>query len=138
MNEAFYNTSKPTVNLSGVKLSTDIHPAGFPPLTGDVLESIVQRIAKNLPVEKIILFGSYSNLHGSPTPDSDVDLLIIMETSELLTKRVLSVSRLLRPRPFPMDILVRTPLEIAALLESGDGFFQEIMAQGRVIYDRQN
>jgi uncharacterized protein len=138
MNEAVYNTSRSIANLTGVKLSTDMHPAGFPPLTGNVLESIVQRIVDHLPVEKIILFGSYSNLNGSPTPDSDIDLLIIMETSEPLLQRVLSVSRLLRPRPFPMDILVRTPQEITILLESSDGFFQEIMTQGRVIYDRQN
>ena len=138
MNEAIYNTARTMVNLTGVKLSTDMHPAGFPPLTGNVLESIVQRIVTHLPVEKIILFGSYSNLYASPTPDSDIDLLIIMETSESLTKRVLLVSRLLRPRPFPMDILVRTPLEITMLLDRGDGFFQEIMTQGRVIYDRQN
>jgi len=138
MNEAIYNTSRPIANLTGVRLSTGMHPAGFPPLTGNVLESIVQRIVDHLPVEKIILFGSYSNLHGSPTPDSDIDLLIIMETSEPLPQRVLSVSRLLRPRPFPMDILVRTPQEITILLESGDGFFQEIMTQGRVIYDRQD
>jgi uncharacterized protein len=137
MNDAINNVARPVVNLSGVKLSDDMHPAGFPPLTGDVLESIVQRIVNHLPVEKIILFGSYSNLHGSPTPDSDIDLLIIMETSQSMTRRVLSVSRLLRPRPFPMDILVRTSQEINALLESDDGFFQEIMTQGRVIYDRQ-
>jgi uncharacterized protein len=138
MNEAFYNTSNPVVNLSGVNLSTGMHPAGFPPLTGDLLEAIVQRIVNHLLVEKIILFGSYSKLYGSPTTDSDIDLLIIMETSESLTKRVLSVSRLLRPQPFPMDILVRTPGEITSLIESGDGFFQEIMTQGKVIYDRQN
>jgi predicted nucleotidyltransferase len=137
MGEAFYNPPKPTVNLSGVRLSTSMHPAGFPPLTGDVLESIVQRVVTHQPVEKIILFGSYTGLSGSPTPDSDIDLLIIMETSESLTRRVLSISRLLRPRPFPMDILVRTPQEITDLLESGDSFFQEIIGQGRVIYDRQ-
>ena len=138
MNEASYNTSNPMINLSGVNLSTGMHPAGFPPLTGDVLEAIVLRIVNHLLVDKIILFGSYSKLYGSPTSDSDIDLLIIMETSESITKRVLSVSRLLRPRPFPMDILVRTPREITSLIESGDGFFQEIMTQGKVIYDRQN
>jgi len=136
MNESFYNSSKSRVNLIGVKLSTGIHPAGFPALTGELLESVVQRIVDHLPVEKIILFGSYANLSSSPTSDSDIDLLIIMETMEPLTKRVLSVSRLLRPRPFPMDIMVRTPQEISALLESGDGFFQEIAAHGRVLYDR--
>src|SRR5271157_3537790 len=138
MNEASYNTSNPMINLSGINLSTGMHPAGFPPLTGDVLEAIVLRIVNHLSVEKIILFGSYSKLYGSPTSDSDIDLLIIMETSESITKRVLSVSRLLRPQPFPMDILVRTPREITSLIESGDGFFQEIMTQGKVIYDRQN
>ncbi len=115
MSEAFYDISKPAVNLSGVRLSTGMHPAGFPPLTGEVLVSIVQRIVNQLPIEKVILFGSYSNLSNSPTPDSDIDLLIIMETSESLTQRVLSVSRLLRPRPFPMDILVRTPQEIRGI-----------------------
>ena len=138
MSEAVYNTSKPTINLSGVKLSAGMHPAGFPPLTGEVLESIVQRIVRQLQVEKIILFGSYSNLNGSPTPDSDIDLLIIMETSKPLPERILAVSRLLRPRPFPMDILVRTPQEISALLESGDGFFHEIMTLGKTIYDRRS
>jgi uncharacterized protein len=138
MNEVLYHTSKPVINFSGINLSTGMHPAGFPPLTGDVLESIVQRIIDHLPVEKIIIFGSYSNLSILPTPDSDIDLLVIMETSEPLPKRVLSISRLLRPRPFPMDILVRTPREITTLLESSDAFFQEIMKQGIVIYDRQN
>jgi uncharacterized protein len=138
MNEALHSNSKATINLSGVRLSNGMHPAGFPPLTEDVLESIVRRIVNHLSVEKIILFGSYSNLHGSPTPDSDIDLLIIMETTESLTKRVLSISRLLRPRPFPMDILVRTPEEIFTSLESGDAFFQEIMTQGSVIYDQRN
>jgi uncharacterized protein len=137
MNEALHSTAKVTINLSGVRLSTGMHPAGFPALTEDILESIVRHIVNYLPVEKIILFGSYSNSHGSPTPDSDIDLLIIMETSESLTKRVLSVSRLLRPRPFPMDILVRTPQEITSILESGDAFFHEIMTQGSVIYDRR-
>jgi uncharacterized protein len=134
MSETLHNTA---INLSGVRLSNGMHPAGFPPLTEEVLESIVRRIVNHLPVEKIILFGSYSNLHGSPTPDSDIDLLIIMETSESLTKRVLSVSRLLRPRPFPMDILVRTPQEINTFIEKGDTFIQEIMTQGSVIYDRR-
>ena len=137
MNEVIHDISKPTLNLSGVRLSTGMHPAGFPPLTKAVLESIIQRIVYHLPVQKIILFGSYSNLHGSPTPDSDIDLLVIMETSESLTDRIVSISRLLRPRPFPMDILVRTPQEISALLESGDPFFQEIISQGKIVYDRQ-
>ena len=138
MSETVYTTPKPVVNLAGVKLSAGMHPAGFPPLTEKVLESIVHRIVNAHQVEKIILFGSYANLCGSPTPDSDIDLLIIMETTQTAAERILAVSRLLRPRPFPMDILVRTPQEISALLESGNDFFKEIMTEGIVIYDRRS
>jgi predicted nucleotidyltransferase len=136
MNNVLPVVFSPRINLDGVKLATHIHPAGFPPLTGEVLAAIVQRIINNPQVKKVILFGSYANLHGSPTPDSDIDLLVVLETSASPSERILAISRLLRPRPFPMDILVRTPQEITELLENGDDFFQEIMAQGRVLYER--
>jgi hypothetical protein len=48
----------------------------------------------------------------------------------------MQVSRLLRPRPFPMDILVRTPEEIQHRLEIGDYFIREVLEQGRVLYER--
>ncbi len=35
--------------------------------------------------EKIILFGSYAT--GNPNPDSDVDLLFILETGEVIYER---------------------------------------------------
>jgi predicted nucleotidyltransferase len=42
----------------------------------------IQRFARQIVVrfdpEKIILFGSYA--HGTPTPHSDVDLLVVMAT----------------------------------------------------------
>jgi hypothetical protein len=50
--------------------------------------------------------------------------------------RYLRVSRLLRPRPFPLDLLVKTPAEIAQALERNDAFMREIIAQGRVLYER--
>ncbi|MGQ9503210.1 MAG: nucleotidyltransferase domain-containing protein, partial [Anaerolineae bacterium] len=81
------------------------------------------------------LFGSYAS--GTPTPDSDVDLLVIMETEASGKERSWAVSRLLIPRPFPVDILVRTPQEIERALAEGDFFIREIIAQGRVLYERR-
>lgn len=75
---------------------------------------------------------------GRPTPDSDVDLLVILETDASTTERYLAVSRLLYPRPFPVDILVRTPREIEQALKAGDFFIREIVSQGRVLYERSN
>lgn len=100
------------------------------------LPHVVQRLVEALQPEKIVLFGSYA--YGTPTPDSDVDLLVVMETCAPDKERYLSVCRLLRPRPFPVDILVRTPQEIARALEKGDFFIQEIVSQGKVLYERRD
>jgi len=89
-----------------------VQPVGFAPVTAELLQNIVQRIAAGVQPQKIILFGSYG--YGTPSPDSDLDILVIMDTKERPAERVLAISRLLRPRPFPMDILVRTPDEITA------------------------
>ena len=84
-----------------------------------------RRLVSKLCPERIILFGSYA--YGRPTPDSDVDLLVILETDASTTERYLAVSRLLYPRPFPVDILVRTPREIEQALKAGDFFIREIV-----------
>ena len=111
-----------------------VQPTGFAPVTAGLLQNIVQRIVTGMRPEKIILFGSYA--YGDPSPDSDLDILVIMNTKERPAERVLAISRLLRPRPFPMDILVRTPSEIAAALEQRDSFIQEILARGKVLYEQ--
>ena len=98
------------------------------------LDFITRRIVEAFNPQKIILFGSHA--YGQPTPDSDVDILIIMDSQERQTERTDKVSRLLRPRPFQMDILVRTPDEIRHRLNIGDHFIQEIIYQGKILYER--
>ncbi len=116
------------------RLAAGVQPPGFAPVTVKALNEIVRRIVTGLRPEKIILFGSYG--YGKPTNDSDVDLLVIMETSGRPADRYLAVSRLLRPRPFPLDILVKTPTEIAQALEKKDFFIREIVTRGQVLYER--
>jgi len=117
------------------------HGNAFPPPTGfrlpvrTALPDAVQRLAEALRPQKIILFGSYA--YGVPTPDSDVDLLVVMETSAPAVERYLAVSRLLRPRPFPVDIIVKTPAEVRQALEAGDPFIREVISQGQVLYERE-
>ncbi len=113
-----------------------ITPTGFLAPVADKLPEVVERLVTRLHPNKIILFGSYA--YGKPTPDSDVDLLVILETDASATERYLAVSRLLYPRPFPVDILVRTPREIKEALRTGDFFIHEIVSQGRVLYERSN
>ncbi len=112
----------------------NLRPTGFAAPVSETLPEVTRRLVNALRPEKIILFGSYA--YGRPNPDSDVDLLVIMNTHASLAERYLLVSRLLRPRPFPVDILVKNPAEIEQALQAGDFFIQEILSKGQVLYER--
>ena len=120
--------------IGNTPLVAGVQPPGFTSVTEEVLAEIVHRIVTALHPEKIVLFGSYA--YGRPLDDSDVDLLVILETHTRPIDRYLAVSRLLRPRPLPLDILVKTPDEIRQGVEQGNTFIREIITQGRILYER--
>lgn len=126
-------TTNSSVHISGLRNPQTI-PMGLKVSVGRSLRPAMQKVVDELNPEKIILFGSYA--YGKPTPHSDVDLLIILKTDASLKERSWMVSRLLLPRPFPVDILVKTPKEIEKALKSGDFFLQEILTRGKVLYER--
>ena len=112
-----------------------ITPIGSTEPVSVTLPRAVRRIARELQPEKIILFGSYA--YGTPNGDSDVDLLIVMNTTNAKhADRSWSVSQLLIPRSFPVDILVRTPTEMDSFLTRKHFFYKEIVSQGKVLYER--
>ena len=85
---------------------------------------------------QVILFGSYA--YGTPTEDSDVDLLVVMDIPESETRRQTIEIRQRIPRRFPMDLLVRSPKEIAYRLSYNDWFLREITEKGEVLYGGSN
>jgi len=105
-------------------------------VTQQTLRALTNKIVKAVKPERIILFGSYA--YGQPTPDSDVDLLIIWNTRKPGPARYRAISNALRPRPCALDIIVRTPREIALSRERIDPFLNEILRQGKVLYARQS
>lgn len=128
-----------TANLAQIynlDFASTIVPIGCERPVGETLPSAVKQIVEEIEPDKIVLFGSYA--YGDPTPGSDVDLLIILETDAPSKERSWSISRLLLPRPFPVDILVKTPQEVEQALAKGDLFLREILARGKVLYERRN
>ncbi len=113
----------------------DITPIGSTESVRKTLPVAIHRIAKELHPEKIILFGSYA--YGRPTPDSDVDLFVVMKTRSRHATRSWAVSKLLIPRPFPVDILVYTPREVELAIKHGNFFIQEIVTLGKVLYGQR-
>jgi len=112
----------------------EIIPVGLKVSVGKSLRPAIKRIVDELKPEKVILFGSFA--YGHPNSYSDVDLLVIMDTSAPHKDRSWAVSRLLLPRPFPVDILVKTPKEVEEDMKSGDFFLREILTRGKVLYEQ--
>ena len=122
-------------SLNRRKTAPDVpHSYYWWPITEAKIRQAIQRIVDAVQPEKIILFGSFA--YGQPGLDSDVDLLVIMESEQNPHVRSVQISEILYPRPFPVDIIVRTPVEVAERIALGDGFFREIMKKGKVLYER--
>jgi len=133
------SVTKPTTRSPlRVRRSKQQAPANFYwwPITAAKIRKAAQKIVDEVDPEKIILFGSFA--YGEPTPDSDVDLFIVMKTSLRPVDRIRRVSAVLDPRPFPVDIIVRTPAELAEQLRVKDCFVREIIDKGQVIYERSS
>jgi len=96
------------------------------------LQEIVNKIVKEFQPEKIILFGSWA--WGKPDPDSDVDLFIVKETRNT-RETARKISRLIFPRPFPMDIIVYNPDKARERLTRGDFFLKDIFSKGKLLYE---
>ena len=95
---------------------------------------MVKKLKDNYTPKKIILFGSYA--YGNPKSNSDIDLLIIKETSERFIDRWSSVRRILTDpkRTIALEALVLTPQELSERLAKGDQFLAEILKKGEVLY----
>ncbi|MBN1604451.1 MAG: nucleotidyltransferase domain-containing protein [Chitinispirillaceae bacterium] len=98
----------------------------------DLIKKIVQIIVDTAHPVKIILFGSYAR--GEENENSDLDFLVIKETSEPRHLRTKEIRRQLRGLKFPIDIIVYTPEELSEWDKIPQSFANTIMAEGKVLY----
>src|SRR6476661_237499 len=99
------------------------------PLTA--IRRFARRIAERFQPDKIILFGSYA--YGEPHNESDVDLLVIMPTKDVVAQAIRI--DLAFERPFSLDLIVRTPEQIERGVKDDDWFLREITEKGKVLYE---
>jgi predicted nucleotidyltransferase len=98
-----------------------------------VIKEMVRRIVSGFDPEKIILFGSQAR--GDAGPDSDVDLLVLMETD---SKREAAVRILtaLDAMGVPKDAVVITPDEFERRRDIVGTVAYPAHHEGRVLYER--
>jgi predicted nucleotidyltransferase len=97
----------------------------------DAIYALSAQIAAAFQPERIILFGSYA--YGRPGEDSDVDLLVVMPYTHHAVYQAAAILTQVNPS-FPVDVLVRTPGELADRIAQGDYFLREVVERGRELY----
>ena len=100
------------------------------------IRRVAHEIGRRFHPERVVLFGSHAR--GENTPDSDVDLLVVMRHAERKGFQMASKIRMQIRYPFPMDVLVRTPEEVEERIALGDCFMKDICEQGMVLYESSN
>jgi predicted nucleotidyltransferase len=101
-------------------------------ITRTAIRRMIQSVAERFQPERIILFGSYA--YGQPRRESDVDLLVVIKARNEIDK-ALQIENYLDP-PFGVDVIVRTPYNLAWRLREGDWFLREVVERGKVIYEK--
>ncbi|MDR0517237.1 MAG: nucleotidyltransferase domain-containing protein [Fibromonadaceae bacterium] len=110
-------------------------------LPADVISKIIQSLI-GLNIYKIILFGSYAN--GTATEDSDIDLVVILDTEEFVKtfkekierRTPISMALLDINRLFAMDVIVYSKGEFDYLKGKEDFFVKEVEDTGIEIYGK--
>jgi predicted nucleotidyltransferase len=106
-----------------------------------LIDEMTERL-KELKPRKVILFGSYAK--GNPTEDSDLDVLVVLDSEEfantfsdrrkrwdLIYPAVVDVNR-----KVALDIITYSKAEYEHLKKDRDFFVEEIDKTGKVLYER--
>jgi len=105
-------------------------------LSDEIKQELVARIKSAEAIDKILLFGSEAT--GTSDPDSDIDLLVVLDSMSLpasfqeRSANYLRISRAIRQieKTHPIDLLVYTRPEFERLKASNSLFVRRILSEG--------
>lgn len=105
------------------------------PVVAKRLDDVVGLILKTYPeTEKIILFGGYARGEYDVVI-SDMDILVVTETEDKFMQRIRTLGEACAGRP-QINPLVYTPSEYRALLKEGEGFLEEALEEGKMVFEK--
>jgi predicted nucleotidyltransferase len=100
----------------------------------EVIQGIVQTIVAGYAPQKVILFGSYA--YGEPDEDSDLDFLVIMNTTLPPLERYVRLHQSIGSLDIPVDIFVLTPEEFEETRDVIGGLAYAPAKYGQVVYEK--
>ena len=100
-----------------------------------IIPKMVRRIVRQCSPQKIILFGSHASGHAGP--DSDVDLLIVMQAVKSKARQEIELRMALRDFATPKDIVVTTAKEFEWRKKVPGTIERPAAREGRILYEKQ-
>jgi len=100
-----------------------------------LIKKITEKIKKAVSPEKIILFGSYAA--GKQKDNSDLDILVIMNSLLPRYKRSVPIYKALAGILIPKDIIVYTPEEVEEWKNVSQAFVTSAISKGKVLYAKK-
>lgn len=100
------------------------------------IKDIVDKIATRYNPERIILFGSYAK--GNFDDNSDLDFILVKDTSTPRQKRGIEVSSLFYGLLVPMDFKIYTSSEFEEELKDQYSFLTSALKNSKVLYERKD
>jgi predicted nucleotidyltransferase len=102
-------------------------------ITQEQISEITKRIVGHFKPQKIILYGSYAN--GTPTEESDLDLLIIKDSDIPSRLQNRKIRKILSDLRIPIDVIVKTPEEFQTYKDIIGTIIYPANQFGKVIYE---
>ena len=99
------------------------------------VDVVVDAIVRDFSPKMIVLFGSVAR--GTADGDSDMDLMVVMDTDEKHTRRSSDVQMALWRRKIVVDadIIVVTPEEYEENKGNEHSFIHEIVSTGKIVFE---
>ena len=99
-----------------------------------VVDTIVDIVVREFSPKMVFLFGSVARHEARD--DSDVDIMVVMDTDDGFKTRPLPILRRLTAVDVDVDIFVYTPAEYESKKDDPESFVNRIVRTGRLLYRR--